>query len=134
MSTESRIDTLQQEIDECTKALKRVNVNLSCFALSYIAAVPTLLRIMERINPNDGDVRYLIDLFEKSGFEFDQFKDQYQAVLEAQSNLKDNSQTQELIEPSYVEIRMFADLIRRSYSSTDSETQEEIKEMLCPQK
>ena len=131
MNTESRIDTLQQEIDECTKALKRVNVNLSCFALSYIAAVPTLLRIMERINPNDGDVRYLIDLFEKSGFEFDQFKDQYHAVLDARSDSNRNFQTQDFDEPSYVEIRMFADLIRRSYNATDSETKEEIKEMLC---
>ncbi len=131
MNTESRIDTLQQEIDECTKALKRVNVNLSCFALSYIAAVPTLLRIMERIDPNDGDVRYLIELFEKSGFEFDQFKDQYQAVLDARSDSNRNSQTQDFDEPSYVETRMFTDLIRRSFSSTDSETQEEIKEMLC---
>ncbi len=132
MSTESRIKIFEKELDECKKSLKRINVSLSNFALCFIAAVPTLLRIMEKTNPKDGDLRYLIDLFERSGFKFDKFKDQYQAILDAQSNRKDISQIQETDALSYVENTMFADLIRRSFNSTDSKTQIELREMLCP--
>ena len=134
MSTESRIKIFEKELDECKKSLKRINVSLSNFALCFIAAVPTLLRIMEKTNPKDSDVRYLIDLFEKSGFEFDKFRDQYQTILDAQSDSNDDSQRQETDALLYAETKLFADLIRRSFNSADSKTQVELREMLCPQK
>ncbi len=48
--------------------------NLSSFTFCFIAAVPTLLRVIsEKVDKNDPDIIYLIDLFERTGFDWKKF-------------------------------------------------------------
>jgi len=48
--------------------------SLSSFTFCFIAAVPTLLRVIsEKVDENDPDIIYLIDLFERTGFDWKKF-------------------------------------------------------------
>ncbi len=48
--------------------------SLSSFTFCFIAAVPTLLRVIsEKVDKNDPDIIYLIDLFERTGFDWKKF-------------------------------------------------------------
>ena len=47
----------------------------------FAAVGPALLRIMERIEPKDEDVQYLINLFERNGFNFAQFKKKAEQIF-----------------------------------------------------
>ncbi len=88
------------------------NTYITTFILTYIAVVPTLLRIMERINSDDEDLLFLIDLFERSGFEYDKFKDKHQQLFQ-----RPFSPTKNAMDIVMKETEMFSDLVRRSYDS-----------------
>lgn len=117
MNIESRIKNLEKENTESKKTIKLQNKYIATFMMAYIAVVPTLLRIMERINPDDGDLQYLINLFERSGFEYDKFKDKHKQIFNKPVPL-----TEEEIDTVIKETEVFSDLIRRSYDSVIPES------------
>ena len=54
--------------------LQSLRNSLSSFTFCFIAAVPTLLRVIsEKVDKDDKDVLYLIDLFERTGFDWKKF-------------------------------------------------------------
>ena len=112
ISLESRVKKLEKENTELKKSAKLQNTYIATFILTYIAVVPTLLRIMERINSDDDDLQFLIDLFERSGFEYDKFKDKHQQIFQ-----RPFSPTKNAMDIVMKETEMFSDLVRRSYDS-----------------
>ncbi len=54
--------------------------SLSSFTFCFIAAVPTLLRVIsEKVDKDDPDVIYLIDLFERTGFDWKKFVEHFKS-------------------------------------------------------
>ncbi len=54
--------------------LQSLKNSLSSFTFCFIAAVPTLLRVIsEKVDKDDKDVIYLIDLFKRTGFDWKKF-------------------------------------------------------------
>jgi hypothetical protein len=110
MDIESRVIKLEKENKKMQKLITKQNKEIGYFLMTYIGVVPTLLRIMERMDPDDNDLQYLIDLFQKSGFEYEKFKEKYEGKLDDCDSLSVKQ-----INIIKHETEMFCDLIRRSY-------------------
>ncbi len=60
--------------------------SLSSFTFCFIAALPTLLRVIsEKVDKNDPDVIYLIDLFERTGFDWKKFVEVFKSEIKTES-------------------------------------------------
>ncbi len=70
---------------------------------------------MERLDPKDKDIQYLINLFEKNGFNFTQFKKKAEEIPKEYPN--DDHDEIEKREEGFVlsETENFANVIRRAY-------------------
>ncbi len=73
--------------------LQSLRNSLSSFTFCFIAAVPTLLRVIsEKVDKNDPDVIYLIDLFERCGFDWKKFVEVFKS-----EKMTEKEQDEELI-------------------------------------
>ncbi len=60
--------------------LQSLRANLSSFTLCFMAAVPTLLRVIsEKVDKDNQDVLFLIDLFKRCDFDWRKFVEDYQS-------------------------------------------------------
>ncbi len=60
--------------------LKSLRASLSSFTLCFMAAVPTLLRVIsEKVDKDNQDVLFLIDLFKRCDFDWRKFVEDYQS-------------------------------------------------------
>ncbi len=109
------IKEMVDAVSECYEKQNGLKSQLSSFVVVFVAVVPTLLRIMERIDPKDEDVQYLINLFERNGFSYTQFKKK--AMQISHENADANHDEIEKKEDDFVlkETEGFANVIRRAY-------------------
>ncbi len=60
--------------------LQSLKNSLSSFTLCFMAAVPTLLRVIsEKVDKDNQDVLFLIDLFKRCDFDWRKFVEDYQS-------------------------------------------------------
>ena len=60
--------------------LQSLRASLSSFTLCFMAAVPTLLRVIsEKVDKDNQDVLFLIDLFKRCDFDWRKFVEDYQS-------------------------------------------------------
>ncbi len=115
--TENKVREITDEAFDCYEKQNGFLSYLSSFVIVFVAVIPTLLRIMERIDPKDKDTQYLINLFENRGFNYTQFKKMAEEI--AKSNPDDDHDEIEKREEDYVlsETESFANVIRRAYKT-----------------
>ncbi len=116
-----KVQEIVDAVSECDEMQNGIQNRLSSFVIVFAAVVPTLLRIMERIDPKNEDVQYLINLFERNGFNFAQFKKKAEQI--SNENPSDGPDEIEKKEEDFVlnETAGFANVIRRAYDAVDSE-------------
>ncbi len=114
---EKEIREILDTVSACYEKQNGFQSYLSSFVVVFVAVIPTLLRIMERIDPKDKDIRCLIELFEINGFNFTQFKKKAEEI--ARDNPDDDHDEIEMREEDFVlnEAKDFANVIRRAYGS-----------------
>lgn len=115
-----KVQEIVDAVSECDEMRNGMQNRLSSFVIVFAAVVPTLLRIMERIDPKDEDVQYLINLFERNGFNFTQFKKKAEQI--SNENPDATEHEIEKKEDDFVlhETESFANVIRRAYDAVDS--------------
>ena len=114
------IKEIVDAVSECYEKQNGLQSQLSSFVVVFVAIVPTLLRIMERADPKDKDVQYLINLFERNGFNFTQFKKRANQI--ANENPEASIDELERKEDDFAlkEAESFANVIRRSYEASNT--------------
>ncbi len=116
-----KVQEIIDAVSECYEKQNGFQSYLSSFVVVFVAVIPTLLRIMERIDSKDEDIRYLINLFENNGFNFTRFKKKAEQI--AHENADAGHDEIEKKENDFVlnETENFANVIRRAYYAVDSE-------------
>ena len=117
----NKVQEIIDAVSECYEKQKGFQSHLSSFVVVFVAVVPTLLRIMERANPKDDDVQYLINLFENNGFNYTQFKKSAEQI--SNENPDATHDEIEKKEDDFVlhETESLANVIRRAYDVVSSE-------------
>ncbi len=112
---ENEVREIIDEAFDCYEKQNGFLSYLSSFVIVFVAVITTLQRIMERIDPKDKDIQYLINLFEKNGFNFTQFKKKAEEI--SKDNSSDDDDEIEKREEDFVlsETENFANVIRRAY-------------------
>ena len=115
-----KVQEIIDAVSECDEKQDGFQSQLSSFIVVFVAVVPTLLKIVERIDPKDEDVQYLINLFERNGFNFTQFKKKAEQI--SNENPDATEDEIEKKEEYFVlsETEDCPNVIRRAYDAVDS--------------